>query len=443
MSLSPNVIWEVRPATGADTNGGAFDPSVSSPGTDYSQQDSAQFSGTDGVTVGTSTFTSASHSFVSTDVGNMICISAGSGNTAGFYTVVSVSAGTATLDRSPGTGTGATWALGGALASVGILFNRSPGSGYNPNPSYGGIIYLKGTLSLNSSTYIQPQFGGPSDFSLIGYGTTRGDNVQATITINSNNPCWQFSNTSGRFYNISFTTTSGTPNLAISFTSVGHMLLCDNCTFNGFSVALISNEIDQLFCINCSFLNCTNNISGAIDATGGIYIFGCLFSGNAGGGFHNGGTSQYCTVHVVDSVFYNNLYGIWSAGDGNWDAKQGVYCTNCAFVDNTSDGIRNFGTGTNYAQLTFVVNCIFYGNGGYGVNVVTGLTPPQYVGGRNNAYGSNTNGSYTSAFSALPGDISLTANPFTSPSGGNFVLNNTSGGGAACKAAGFQSTLLT
>ena len=35
-------VWEVRPGVGSDSNGGGFDPSVASPGTDYSQQNSAQ-----------------------------------------------------------------------------------------------------------------------------------------------------------------------------------------------------------------------------------------------------------------------------------------------------------------------------------------------------------------------------------------------------------------
>src|ERR1019366_10060543 len=105
----------------ADTNGGAFDPSVVSPGTDYSQQNSAQYSGTDGTAASTAAFTSASHSFVSADVGNLVNIASGSGFTAGFYTIVSVATGIATLDRSPGAGTGAHYAGGGGLGSFLLL----------------------------------------------------------------------------------------------------------------------------------------------------------------------------------------------------------------------------------------------------------------------------------------------------------------------------------
>ncbi len=42
MALLARTVWEVRPTAGSDLNGGFFDPSVTSPGTDYSQQDAFQ-----------------------------------------------------------------------------------------------------------------------------------------------------------------------------------------------------------------------------------------------------------------------------------------------------------------------------------------------------------------------------------------------------------------
>ncbi len=98
MALSQGVVWEVRPTVGSDTNGGAFDNTVTSPGTDYSQQNSAQYAFTDGASSGTS-FTSASHSFTSADVGNVMNISSGTSVTAGWYTIVSVSGGDGDLGQ--------------------------------------------------------------------------------------------------------------------------------------------------------------------------------------------------------------------------------------------------------------------------------------------------------------------------------------------------------
>ena len=41
MALSASTVWEVRPATGSDNNGGGFVTGAS--GTDYSQQGTAQY----------------------------------------------------------------------------------------------------------------------------------------------------------------------------------------------------------------------------------------------------------------------------------------------------------------------------------------------------------------------------------------------------------------
>ena len=50
-------------------------------------------------------------------MGNCIHITAGTGLTTGFYEIVSVMTGTATLDRSAGTGSAGTYYVGGALAT--------------------------------------------------------------------------------------------------------------------------------------------------------------------------------------------------------------------------------------------------------------------------------------------------------------------------------------
>ena len=77
-----------------------------------------------------------------------------------------------------------------------------------------------------------------------------------------------------------------------------------------------------------------------------------------------------------------------------------------------------------------------YGNGGYGANLTTGATYPGIIViAGYNAFGNNTSG----ARNNLPtetSDVTLTADPFTNAAGGNFALNNTVGGGAACRAAG-------
>jgi hypothetical protein len=88
MSLSSGVQWDVRTG-GSDSNGGGFDPTVSSPGTDYSQQNSPQVAFTDLVIGATTThLTSALNPFTSLHVGNLVNIPSGlTGFTAGIYEV--------------------------------------------------------------------------------------------------------------------------------------------------------------------------------------------------------------------------------------------------------------------------------------------------------------------------------------------------------------------
>jgi hypothetical protein len=73
MAISAYTTWEVR-ATGNDSNGGGF--VTGSTGTDYSQQDASQYSGSDLVVDATTNtkVTAASHLFVASDVGNILRI---------------------------------------------------------------------------------------------------------------------------------------------------------------------------------------------------------------------------------------------------------------------------------------------------------------------------------------------------------------------------------
>ena len=70
MALSASTVWELR-TTGSDNNGGGF---VAGTGVDYSTQDNPQANGTNLVidAVTNTVVTSASHTFDSTDVGNLI-----------------------------------------------------------------------------------------------------------------------------------------------------------------------------------------------------------------------------------------------------------------------------------------------------------------------------------------------------------------------------------
>lgn len=110
---------EVRP-TGSDTNGGGFDVDLT--GTDYSQQDAAQATGTNMVVDSAPNNYLVSpdgHTCVAADVGNYIYTD--DAGTIKWYRIIAINgttkwqvAGTMTADA-----TGITWSMGGALASPG------------------------------------------------------------------------------------------------------------------------------------------------------------------------------------------------------------------------------------------------------------------------------------------------------------------------------------
>src|SRR6185312_6209065 len=148
MSLAATVVWDVR-TTGSDTNGGGFDPGVTSPGTDYSQQNAAQVAFTDLVIGATTTqLTSAANPFTAAHVGNTINIISGKGFTTGRYEVLAVSGGIATMDRSVGTASssGGTGNLGGGLATIAAANGAAVAS---------NTIYIKkGTYTLAAAVTV-------------------------------------------------------------------------------------------------------------------------------------------------------------------------------------------------------------------------------------------------------------------------------------------------
>ena len=415
-ALSASTVWEVRPS-GADTNGGGFVSGAS--GTDYSQQDSAQFSGTDlASTNGTSaspTVTSATHNFASTDVGNIIQITAGTSWTTGFYQIVSVNSNAATLDRVCGSSaslSGGTWAEGGALASIGKC-----GSGFVS----GNILYINNAgatvYSITSATYnISNGCFGPTAYgSIIGYATNR------TITNTDAQPTLQLNVASG----IMFGPTAGGSGIRIyNLTLDGNSQTSSRC------FASLETIVDH-----CTLKGWT-----------GSTVFA--------------GTTWCCKITGNHAI---NLYGTNAAAffceayANTTTPFQGSECTfaNCVSYKNTGVTTDGFGlqVGSRY------LNCVAYGNGRYGFNA-TGSAGPSFMvncvseGNVTGALGQTTPVSapivikfaYDSGFNLTgintysTGVIHYTnGSVFNNPAGNDFSLNNIAGRGALLRAAGFAT----
>lgn len=435
MAVASTTVWEVRPATGSDTNGGGFVPGSS--GTDWSQQAAAQYAVTDGVTAGTTTITSATAAFGTDVVGNLIFVSGGTGSvTAAWYQIISrTNATTIVVDRSTGltAGTGVTLNIGGALASLAQI---------KTNFASGQTAYATGTFTLTTTITWSGDYqaAGNGCIQLIGYSATRGDGGKCTVT-SSTNSCNLFTmqGKEMKFFNISFTHTAGTRGSIIIDQAVANSynITFENCTMDGGQYGVNADYIQALLLHNCEI---KNSIVNGYENQGSL-IIDCFIHDNGQHGVSiiaDGSSNAPGPTVVLRTTFYNNTSnGINNNAQLGTQGQLMIVLSHCNFVSNGIDGLFIRATSGYSVHLD---NNIFYGNASWGVlyNGSSGTMGP--VSGSNNAFGSNTAGA-RSNFPTLPGDISLTADPFTSKSTGDFSLNSTAGGGAACKAAGFPGTL--
>ena len=441
-AIGSGTQWDVR-TTGSDTNGGAFDPGVASPGTDESQ-------GATGTavtiaaagTTGTSTpaITSTTHG-----PGNFVNISGGSGCTTGVYEILSQSAGVATFSSSMGTGA-CTGVLGGSMASI-----CSANSGGKCTVGAFAAAVGQNTIWVKSGTYTCTQLDSSDNLCLVsvnaagasivnvtieGYGTTHADfgaapvitsAVAATITLVVNG--------GARLINLKFVGTGsfnyplvGSP----QFTGGGNIQIYD-CTFDTSAAAsgaggFYNRNSVQLTVWNNTFIN--SNTSGygiaeqgvnnaQLDArwnsfSGGSY---CIGDGNANA---NGDSWR-----IMGNTFSNCSRAVYSqAGPLAF-----VDLSANSFQGTTNENVYIFNGGVGPVNVS---NNIFWG-GTYGVRL---FSTGYYGAPQSNAYGNISVLNSDLLYSGFNNsDVSLTANPFTSSS--NFVLNSTAGGGALLKAAGF------
>ena len=156
MTFTAQIVWEAR-TTGSDTNGGGF--RLGGSGSDYSQQNSPQYSGTDLEINSANNLqvkSTTAGSPIAADVGNLIMISNGLSWNLGWYEIVSQDGTWWTLDASPGAAglTGGHFAVGGALASPGVGWAVSH---YKGTGNYRGFVWIEsGTYPVVTSTTSGP-----------------------------------------------------------------------------------------------------------------------------------------------------------------------------------------------------------------------------------------------------------------------------------------------
>jgi hypothetical protein len=413
MSLSSLTQWEVRSA-GSDTNGGGFVAGAS--GTDYSQQNSANSGGsnsstTDAVTNGTTTITSATASFTSAIVGNIIYIAGGTGSITGnWYQVVTyTNATTIVVDRSTGltTGTGATMNIGGALGSPGQLGAVVTVAGMIAWIKYtSGSPYLMTNATANTS-------GGPVSIAqpvvVQGYDQTRGDRT-------GNQPVLSWASVAAPGTVTYIYSVAGSPSLVnlaangnrvnnvggfSSSSSYGRYLWCtaENCNGTGAICGFNISTFGGSTAVSCNAVSCT---TGFLEGSC-ILCYATLCTT----GFN---TSYPC----VDCVAYDN-------GTGFRLGLSGQVLLRCTADSNTTSGFT-----TVASTPCALVDCIASNNTIGITNGSAFVTTANFA-----SYNNTTNVSGSTVQQPLT-PITLTAQPYMT-AGSQFAPNATPGGGASLR----------
>lgn len=426
MTLSANTTWEVR-TDGDDANGGGFVTGAA--GTDYSQQVSAQKSGTD-LTMHSSTNTKChpvGAGVAAADVGNIIQISAGTNWTVGFYEIKSQDGTDWTLDRSPaaaGEVNAATYKMGGALRTIGKALATNAGlSALVP----GNIVWVRsGTYSINTGLVVSDGTSVPINPSthLSGYGTTRGDRGRPTIQTSSAIKMVAIGSANIHVANLILDGGDvATHGLSITTGYQFRNTFCDNikvsrCTTFGIDAGLM---------FNCEVTDMAPGATGGFGAGNAIR---CYAHDNPCSGFSFGNTNN--EARYIQCVSANNT-GASSHGFSLTTALGSTILYGCIAHNNEGDGVN---VGGSYLGVV-VSHSILSSNGRYGLS--SGLDMGRLPGEslhNYNAFFNNTSGERNSTQTASDDDITLTVDPFVDSANGDFRPNTLTGGGLLLREAG-------
>lgn len=414
MAISSAAVVEVR-LNGNDTNGGGWvTGSSASGGTDWSQQDTPQYSVTDAVTAGSTIITSATAGFGTDVVGNLAYVQGGGGAvSSAWYQIISrTNATTIVVDRVTGltAGTSTTLKIGGALAS--------PAQAANIATVAGQIVFIKyyssASYTVTSSISNVPNgcVSGANTTVYSGYDTTR-----SVYNLNANRPTVKFS--------------------------------------SALSGVNIFTNVNSVYYIQSLILDANNIATGRCAQMSGEYFYVKALNGVTAGLSQNSVTGRaiLCEVSSCTAIPLNTNAANFCYVHDNSAGITSFTAANCISINNSGDGFtpatgaslvncvayNNSGAGFNIANNTGVgiLNCIAEANSSAGYKLNTGSATLINCADFNNTAGRSVNagnGKFITDLNPIVGTGSF----FTSST--NFMLNNTAGAGAACRAAGFPSS---
>jgi hypothetical protein len=420
MAISGAIVWEVL-AAGSDLNGGGFKTGAA--GTNYAQQTGAQKSGADLAMHATTAnkVNPAGAGVAAADVGNVIYIASGTDWTPGWYEITAQDGTYWTLSTSHAGGTcsaagnanAATYKMGGAFASPGILSTVVTIHGQKAWIGPGTYTLASATAGTTGPIVLS----GASNYKIEGWQSTRGDlGTKPIITVPANDS----------IQNIALVTLAGNDsarcqtviNLKVDGKNGG-----TGTGINGFNLTGSYNAAVLCDAINCDQANTLYGFSRGklvsclaqdcgVGFTLYIFAFACeAYSCNANGFVPAVGRALYCISRLNGGV---GFLGTW----------------NCEFVNCMADG--NAGDGFDaIGNTSLCINCISSNHTTYGFDAGSGVLIR--CAGYNN--GNNVNGTpvVNIAFKTL------TSDPYTERNGDateDFRPNTAANGGALLRAAG-------
>lgn len=368
--------WIPNTVSGCATVG---TPTNGTCGVDYSQSTSALSNVTDlassNGTTNPSAVTSATLTFTAQHVGNILHVTAGTNWTAGWYEVVSVSGGAATLDRAVGTAasiSSGTAYLGGALS-----LNSTLDDSFFETIVAGNFVFFKSgsystgqaiTVASTSSTQASPSF-------IIGYGTVRGDNPtpfgtsSTAPSINTGANAW----TAGQYQHFEYLNITGTASSMFTAGTSAQIFMCKFTNTStialrsafvcGTGGVVINCEFVAQFGIGASFTATDSQAYGCFfhDSSRGVYmnatrsrVFDCVFISHRSSAINVAqsiGMITGCTIFnystprgngilsaAAQIIAYNNIISGCATGINTTTTQQySTLCNNNIFYNNTSD----------------------------------------------------------------------------------------------------------
>lgn len=424
--MTPGAVWELRATAGATTNGGCFDvANKGATGVDYSQQSSAQATGT--VTSVTTTVTSTAGIFDNTMLGN--CITDGTT----FVIITAFTSSTiVTVDTSP-SWTAASVKVGGSQKSIDKIFNKIVAGNAVWIKNDGGDSITAGR-TLTAGTITAP-------IVIRGYNSVRGDidngSIASThlatgfldttsfpVLAQGANTLTTGSNTS--ISGLKITSSLNGNTLRINSAGI-YLFRCSiSNTNSGSSAVCVSGGGSTIGGMKDCDVSCTTASGGFAINIGGVwYVEASRVASASGGGITtSGGTS------IVSSLFYSMAASQTAVQITNVNTS--ILLSNCTFDSIVGTCLTLINSGQTGLQVE-VSNCIF-SNCGTGCNNLSSGTQLLRLSGGNNQFWSTTTpytgwNNVTDATGYLNGDVQTGSNSnYVAQGSQNFRPSSTSNG---------------